>query len=282
MTTRKYIADPGIGRDDAPIGSEPWAQAVRLHLQAIIKRLHQDPEGVKSYYDIISKHRAWTLMNKPDGSYFATWEEFCAHRQPWGLGKPWEEIRPFLEAAFGKRGVELATVAPDARRNNGATQSRDGNGQLLPSEPDSGHRVPNRKTVADEKHEKRLRAILRAPEPIQDAYRAGVIGQVDAAKLGPRDPEPEQAARIVEVARAVAPKIDAAKSLPKRDREKAKRAINATVREMLDAKPRAKGSTFSPRSYEDVWTAITRLPRDEQRTIHQRLTRLLERDAEAR
>lgn len=32
--------------------------------------------------------------------------------QPRGLGKPWDEIRPYLEAAAGKRALQLATVAP--------------------------------------------------------------------------------------------------------------------------------------------------------------------------
>lgn len=45
MKTREVrlrIADPGVGREDAPIGSEPWAQSVRLHMQAMPRRRHQE------------------------------------------------------------------------------------------------------------------------------------------------------------------------------------------------------------------------------------------------
>jgi len=109
---------------------------------------------------------------------------FCEHRQPWGLGQKWEKLRPLVEAVAGKQSVQLATVAPDGRREN-----RRGGHQV-----DSGHHVRNQ-TDADEKSAARLRSVLRSPEPIQDLYRAGLIGQVEAAKLGPRDPEPAQAAR---------------------------------------------------------------------------------------
>ncbi len=131
-------------------------------------------------------------MNKPDGSYFGSWEAFCAHPQPWGLGRPWEELRPKLEPFVGKAAIQLVTVAPDRRRENGANQHSG-------SREDSGNECRNPKAA---RTEGLLRSVLRSPEPVQDLYRAGLIGQVEAAKLGPRDPEPAQAARIVEVARA--------------------------------------------------------------------------------
>ena len=56
-----------------------------------------------------------------------------------------------------------------------------------------GHNVPTLLLdhAADKKAD-RLRAILRAPEVIQTAYREGLIGQVDAARLGPKAPTPAE------------------------------------------------------------------------------------------
>jgi hypothetical protein len=42
------------------------------------------------------------------------------------------------------------------------------------------------------------RAILRAPELVQSLYREGLVTQATAAKLGPKRPTPERAARVVE------------------------------------------------------------------------------------
>ena len=213
-------ADPGIGREEDPIGSVGWAQRVRLRLQALVSDVDTKPDSLRRYVAIVQEHRAWTLMNKPDGSFFATWEEFCEHRQPWGLGRPWAELRPFVEAVSGKRAVALATVAP-ARQ-----------GERTDRRETSGPEVP--KSDARERHEKRLRAIAeRAPEPVRELYRADLIGAKEAAALGPKSPTPEEAARVTEIAievKRVAASLPASTPSEKRA---AKRKIGETVREAL-------------------------------------------------
>lgn len=92
-------ADPGIGRPDAPIGSLEWAQYVRLQSQLVIDDAIKRPASVKRYVDTLVKLRAWTMLNKPDGSYFATWEEFCAHPKPYGWGMPWAKLKRLIRAA---------------------------------------------------------------------------------------------------------------------------------------------------------------------------------------
>jgi hypothetical protein len=46
--------------------------------------------------------------------------------------------------------------------------------------------------------DRRLRAITRAPDAVKDAYREGRVSQVTAAKLGPKNPTPELAAKVAE------------------------------------------------------------------------------------
>jgi len=50
---------------------------------------------------------------------------------------------------------------------------------------------------------KRLQAINRAPEAVKDAYREGRISQTLAAKLGPKNPDPDTAAQIAEIAQEI-------------------------------------------------------------------------------
>ena len=197
------IADPGIGRDTAPVGTTEWAQRVRLHMQALVNDVDTRPESLNRYVDILNKHRAWTMLNKPDGSFFATFEDFCEHKQPWGLGRSWEKLRPLLEAVAGKQVVQLATVSPAATGNRFTS-------------------VEETPAVLSTTKEKAIRAILRAPIEVQDLYREELISQDVAAKLGPKDPSkaPSREA-VVEV-------------LAKVPRER--KAIDGAVREMLGTK----------------------------------------------
>ena len=146
--------------------------------------MHKAPERVRDYVKLIQQHRTWTLLNRKDGQPFRSFEEFCGAEQPWGLGTPYEKIRPYLEALHGKRAVDLMAVAL-ARTGNQHTAS------------------PDATRPGDEKHtpptDTRLRAILRAPEEVQRLYREGLISQKVAARLGPKRAEPETAYRIAEV-----------------------------------------------------------------------------------
>ncbi len=239
-------ADPGTGDEEAPIGSVAWAQFVRLDCQSIVKDLPKVPARAHQIFALIKEHRAWTLMNKPDGSFFATFENFCVAAQPWGLGTPFETVVPYLEAAVGKRALSLVTVAPDAR----GFRERDSTGAFVAdaqTRNDCGNGSP--------RAAENLRAVLRAPGPVQDLYRAGLIGQVEAAKLGPRDPEPEQAARIVEVARVAQAVASAKPATTPREKKQVQREVNKVVRAQLGiAKPAPVGA--SGLDYNRVTSAV--------------------------
>jgi hypothetical protein len=218
MTARVPFSDPGGGIVNAPIGSEEWAQRVRLEMQAIVKDLPHTPERFARYKKLCDEHRIWVLLNKRDGSRFKSWEEFCEHPEPWGLGRPVDEVNRWLSVAMGKQALQLVTAPPDGRAGNGANQHT---GPRVDSSTES----KNPQTTAP-----LLRAILRAPQPVQQLYRDGLIGQKVAAKLGPDRPTPEQAAQIAEIVEAVR-----ATPRPKAEHDKAKvqREVNDRVRSML-------------------------------------------------
>jgi hypothetical protein len=169
----------------------------------MVKELPYYAERVKRYIDLITEHRAWTLMNRLDGSMFSSFEDFCETKEPYGLGRPPGEIRAYLEARFGRAAVQLATVAP----------GRPGNQHTLS--------VPGTESSNDRKGQF-LRAILRAPVEVQDLYREELISQKLAAKLGPKDPSKAPSReRVVE---ALAP-------VPRE-----RKAIDSAVRELIGAK----------------------------------------------
>lgn len=206
---RTMLADPGTGDPSAPKGSEPWAQHIRLKLRLVINNLSNKPDMAAMYFDILKEHSAWHLMNRRDGSYFETLEEFCSYDQPWGLGTPYREIKPFIVAVRGENATKLMETPGDRRERDAAYIRADA----------SGHDVPMR-PAGNTKAEKRSRAVLRSPAEIRTLFEAGMISQKWAAKLGPYRATPEQAARIAEIVKAV-------RGLKDRKR------IDATVRDML-------------------------------------------------
>jgi hypothetical protein len=91
-------------------------------------------------------------------------------------------LHGYLAAVDGHKAADLATVAPGHQGERTDLET-------------SGHRVP--KSDAEVKKEKRLRAIQRAPEVVQDLYRHGLIPQTGAVSLGPKSPTPEEAVGVV-------------------------------------------------------------------------------------
>ena len=72
--------------------------ALHIH-EAGVGKAAEAPVEFRKLVEFMSAHRAWTLMNKPDGSFFSTIEEFCQHARPHGWGHPWAELEPVLDAA---------------------------------------------------------------------------------------------------------------------------------------------------------------------------------------
>jgi hypothetical protein len=102
-----------VAASERYFGSHEWADDVRDSLQSLANGMFNEPLKLAEYVAKLRPVSGWTLLNKPDGSYFKTLEEFCAHRQPWGLGMPWEEIRRKVNPALailGVPGLDVATV----------------------------------------------------------------------------------------------------------------------------------------------------------------------------
>lgn len=217
----------GIGSKFAEVGTVAWAERVRLELMGCVKDIPSHVDRIRRYLDIFQSHRAWTLLRDRNGSPFDTFEVFCSTPQPFGLGMSWQALRPYVEARVGKRAVDLATVAP-AKVPDPPAKGKPNRGKPNPDLAISARSTTEEQTAA------RLRAIAeRAPEPVRELYKQGLIGQKEAAKLGPKNPKPEDAARVTAIAQELASEAKALDASTEALRKQAQRALNLKARQLL-------------------------------------------------
>lgn len=93
-----FQVPPGIGEEDAPFDSVEWAKSVRTGLLGHSYALPKVAGHVADYLSMLRETGGWAQLNKPDGSTFATLEEFCAHRRPWGLGMSLADLERWTRA----------------------------------------------------------------------------------------------------------------------------------------------------------------------------------------
>lgn len=208
--------DAGIGDPSAEVGTAEWAQRFRLSWLSVKHDLRDAPERFVRYFRKGLEHRVWTLLHDEHGKMFETFDEFCRAPEPWGFGQPWSELRPFLVGVCTEKELELATFSE--------AQGGPGRGH-------KGEKKYHDDTSFSQAVERRVRAIgSRAPESIRDLYRQDRVGQVEAAKLGPKNPTPEKAAEVTEVARKASALAKSMKADPPR---LVKQAVNKLIREEL-------------------------------------------------
>lgn len=81
----------------APPGSQPWAIAVRLQIQSLLKDNGIRVKQLRTWLEAIEQHSGYRLLTDENGRSFCSYVEFCKAKQPWGLGYPPEEIDKILK-----------------------------------------------------------------------------------------------------------------------------------------------------------------------------------------
>lgn len=196
MAERARLSDPGGEVVNAPIGSEDWAKRWRLEVQAVWDNIPKEPARFVRFYDLGNQHRVWTLLNKADGGRFRSFDEFCLAKKPWGLSASPEEVAQRLALVKGHKAAKLERVSEP--------QTHAGPGRGHKSAESKGKKTVPRDAASFSRYtESRLRAINRAPESVRKLYEQDKLSQVWAAKLGPKNPSPEVAAKVVEIAHAL-------------------------------------------------------------------------------
>lgn len=246
----------GVGKAGAPIGTTEWADYVRLHSHAALRDALSSPKYFRELHDLIATRDAWRLMNKPDGTFFGSIEEFSAHPAPWGWGRPYAEIRPFIAAALSAATADTPAgpVAVDVDNTMALAEVPEPKtAPALPPGPGRGHKkatspVGNEVSSAASGSALRLARIARdAPGDVKDLFRAGLISDRAAAALSPAKKTPEKAAVIhaaVEQANAVVRAHGAPADAKSKRALKSK--VDAVVRETLA--PVAPAAVAAPES----------------------------------
>lgn len=266
MSANARVVSPFGNRHAAP-DTEEYAMRWRVDMYAAVSSLDVQPNLVASLKAVGEKFKLWSLLKDAAGKPFRTFDEFCEAPRPCGLATPATKVRAAIEAVHGKKVVALVTTPPGAPvgakpGNRNASKSDDGGegdsegvarestGENNSSLSDELNQPATK--VAEKTTTKANRAILRAPEAVQSLYKSDLIGQKEAAKLGPKSPTPDEAARVTEIAQKA---VEAVKAAPKPTTNAAKRKlqqqVNALVRQELGT-PEPAPSEKLVRSFEKV------------------------------
>lgn len=89
------LGDPGDLA--APPGSKPWARAVRLQIQSLLKENATGVKHLRTWLEAIEKHSGYRQLTDENGKAFSSYAEFCKAKQPWGLGYSPEIIDQILK-----------------------------------------------------------------------------------------------------------------------------------------------------------------------------------------
>jgi hypothetical protein len=120
VTTRTSILGD-VGNLAASPGSTAWATALRLELQQTLKDRQDSENHLQRWCDVFRAQSGWRALVDRQGRRFTSWDAFCRHPQPEGLGKSAEAIDAELLRRQGRE-----SDAP-----------RDAKGQYLQSKRDN-------------------------------------------------------------------------------------------------------------------------------------------------
>jgi hypothetical protein len=209
-------------------GGLSGAQRVTLYRSTrrlVANGMIEDNDG---WCRLTEKGRAWLLANAP--------------------GEVPGEQLPVIERRAEPTLTELADLDLAAPGSQG---ERTDLGETSTAERSKSGAIPG--------HDKqtKLRAILRAPELVQDLYRGGLLPQGLAAKLGPKSPTGEQAAKVVQ-ARQGLEKLN-----PTQDPREFRKKAAAVIRDAL--------GLSGPTALEQVLRLLPRLTAQEEAALLERL-----------
>jgi DNA-binding MarR family transcriptional regulator len=89
------LGDPGDLA--APPGSQPWAIAVRLQIQSLLKDNLSSVKHLRTWLKGIEEYAGYRQLTDETGQQFPTYAAFCNAKPPWGLGYPPEVIDQILK-----------------------------------------------------------------------------------------------------------------------------------------------------------------------------------------
>lgn len=115
MNTSTIDIDEMIGRLSAPIGSKPWAVAVKEEMRNLLREHDGAHKSLRGYLDVFIQHEGWKLLDGPNGRPFATYTDFCREPQPLGLGRGPEEIEQVIKERMERQTAKALAADPEVK-----------------------------------------------------------------------------------------------------------------------------------------------------------------------
>lgn len=89
------VSEPG-DLSAAP-GSQPWAIAVRLQVQSLLKNSAIDVQTLRTWLKQMEEYAGYRQLTDEKGEPFSSYTAFCKAKQPWGLDYSLEAINKMLK-----------------------------------------------------------------------------------------------------------------------------------------------------------------------------------------
>jgi hypothetical protein len=111
-----------MGDIGAKPGSREWAIAARRKLHSAIHNTESMVKGVKLWIDVFDEFCGYKQLEKPDGSKFKSFSEFCSTPEPHGLGYPEEVVNRIRAEKDDARIADVIGTHGGDRRSEAAKQ----------------------------------------------------------------------------------------------------------------------------------------------------------------
>lgn len=95
-----------IGNPNAPYGSRDWCSAVRLQLDCKIREVDNRLSSLRFDLKATREGGHYSVLRRRDGELFKTWEDYCNHPRPEGLGIGAAVANALIDTTADKRFVD--------------------------------------------------------------------------------------------------------------------------------------------------------------------------------
>lgn len=102
-----------LGDCQAPEGSKPWALFIRNKLNSLLHDAEFASDLARDYFNKLRDSEGWRQLEDSKGGKFYSFEGFCVHRKPFGLGYDIGHIERIISEREEK---EIAEMAREARQ----------------------------------------------------------------------------------------------------------------------------------------------------------------------
>lgn len=163
-----------VGNPNAPYGSREWCAAVRFQVRCKIGEAKSRVSHLKFDLKALRDEAHYAVLQRRDGQLFESWEEFCDHPEPEGLGFPADVANALIKERDGSRLV--SAVAAEVMAN---APARAGQGTRTDLEP-----LSNGKKLKGGNNQEYLAARIKERHPdIAAAVERGEFRSIRAAAL---------------------------------------------------------------------------------------------------